>query len=195
MMPTLRNDKCTKNDYRRLFAASAEPLRWLCCTLTGDEELSGKILDAALEQSLKGADQVFREWMLSWARRLIIKVCIETMRSRMSNLSQAVYPLSPMRLDLVDRDHLSVALNLPADLLQQRLLELDVTSRFVFVLRALDGYSRRETSLLLNIDDRACEWIYVRAASVLEADAERLAIPDNPGFVNDAECYLAQAGD
>src|SRR4029078_6385716 len=50
----LRQDMCTQNDYVRLFADSAEPLRWLCYTLTGNEELSGKVLKAALAQSLQG---------------------------------------------------------------------------------------------------------------------------------------------
>ena len=76
----LQPDRCTQNDYVRLFADSAEPLRWLCYTLTGDEELSEKVLKAAFEQSLRGADCVFREWMVSWVRRLIIQACIALMR-------------------------------------------------------------------------------------------------------------------
>jgi hypothetical protein len=76
----LQQDRCTQNDYVRLFADSAEPLRWLCYTLTGNEELSEKVLRAAFEQSLKGADCVFRDWMASWARRLIIQACIALMR-------------------------------------------------------------------------------------------------------------------
>jgi len=69
MTSTSHHDKCTKSDYRQLFAASAEPLRWLRCTPTGDEKLSEKMLEAALEQSLKRAERIFRDWMLRWARR------------------------------------------------------------------------------------------------------------------------------
>jgi hypothetical protein len=57
----LQQDRCTQNDYVRLFADSSQPLRWLCHTLTGDEALSEKVLNAAFEQSLKGADRVFRD--------------------------------------------------------------------------------------------------------------------------------------
>lgn len=57
------NDRCTEQDYRNLFATSADELRWLGYTLTGNDSLSEKVMDAALEQSLKGANQVFREWM------------------------------------------------------------------------------------------------------------------------------------
>jgi len=79
-MTNISDNKCTKGDYRRLFAEAAEPLRELCYMLTSNVELSDKILEAALEQSLKGAETVFRNWMLSWARRLVIKACIEIVR-------------------------------------------------------------------------------------------------------------------
>lgn len=85
------NDMCGQNDFRRLFGSSASQLHWLCYTLTGDEELTAKVLDAALEQSLKGADGVFREWMLSWARRLTIKVCVRIVRPAASNIAQRPY--------------------------------------------------------------------------------------------------------
>jgi DNA-directed RNA polymerase specialized sigma24 family protein len=193
MIVTSQTDRCTKADYRQLFAASAEPLRWLCCTLTGNEKLSETVLDGVLEQSLKGADHVFREWMVSWARRLIIKFCIQTMRPWNSYLAQSAYPLFPMRPAAVDRDHLASLVNMPPELLQERLLALDDISRFVFVLRALEGYSRRETSLLLDIDDRACEWIYMRAAEVMEADREPAEI-SCPWLPRESECCFAHAG-
>src|ERR1700745_414834 len=75
-----KNDRCTEQDYRSLFETSAEELRWLCHTLTGDDSLSGKVMDTALEQSPKSVNQVFREWMVSWARRLIIRFCIGEVR-------------------------------------------------------------------------------------------------------------------
>jgi DNA-directed RNA polymerase specialized sigma24 family protein len=194
MMRRISNDRCTSNDYRRLFAGSAERLRWLCYMLTSSEELSEKLLNAALEQSLKGSDHVFREWMISWARRLIIRVCIDTMRPQVAGISRSAYLLPPMRLDAIDPERLSDVLSLPAEVFQERLLQMDVLSRFVFVLRGLEGYSRRETSLLLNIDDRACEWIYVRAAEAMEADAEFTQTSPAVGAAHSTEYFLAQVG-
>jgi DNA-directed RNA polymerase specialized sigma24 family protein len=193
MMPRA-NDRCTSNDYRRLFAGSAERLRWLCYLLTGDHDLSEKLLSAALEQSLKGSDHVFREWILSWARRLIIRVCIETMRPHITEIAQSAFLLPPMRLDAIDQTRLLTMLSLPAEIFQERLLGLDVLSRFVFVLRGMEGYSRRETSLLLNIDDRTCEWVYVRAADALEPDGEVLDPSPTMIPAHDNGYYLAQAG-
>jgi DNA-directed RNA polymerase specialized sigma24 family protein len=163
----LQQDKCTQNDYVRLFADSAEPLRWLCYTLTGDEELSEKVLDAAFEQSLKGADRVFREWMVSWARRLIIQACIRLMRPTAQSLEECVCFHRKQDGSGI-AEQLELALSQSAETLQQRLLGLDPLPRFVFVLRALEGYSRRETALLLGIGDRTCESIYIQALQALQ---------------------------
>lgn len=163
----LQQDRCTQNDYVRLFADSAEPLRWLCYTLTGDEELSEKVLRAAFEQSLKGADCVFRDWMVSWARRLIIQACIALMRPTGYGLEDCVCLHSREGSGGIS-DKIELALGQPSDALQQRLLHLDPVPRLVFVLRALEGYSRRETALLLGIGDRACESVFIKALEAVQ---------------------------
>jgi len=177
MGATLQQDRCTQNDYVRLFADSAESLEWLCYTLTGDKALSEKVLGSALEQSLKGADRVFRDWMVSWARRLIIQACIRLIRPTGQGMEECVC-LHQKREEAIS-DLLELALSQPSDVLQQRLLNLDPLLRFVFVLRALEGYSRRDTALLLEIGDRTCESMYI---SALEAVQPRLYVlnPDTP---------------
>ena len=163
----LQQDRCTQNDYVRLFADSAEPLRWLCNTLTGDEELSQKVLKAAFEQSLKGADRVFRNWMVSWTRRLIVQACIALVRPTGHSLEECVC-MHSREDDSGISDQIELALGQPSDALQHRLLHLDPLPRFAFVLRALEGYSRRETALLLGIGDRACESIFIRALEAVQ---------------------------
>jgi DNA-directed RNA polymerase specialized sigma24 family protein len=163
----LQQDRCTQNDYVRLFTDSAEPLRWLCHTLTDDEELSERVLEAAFEQSLKGADCVFRDWMVSWARRLIIQACIALVRPTVSSMEECVC-LNQREEGSGISDQLELALSQPPDALQQRLLHLDPLPRFVFVLRALEGYSRSETALLLGIGDGACEYIFIRALKAVQ---------------------------
>jgi DNA-directed RNA polymerase specialized sigma24 family protein len=187
------DERCTSSDYRQLFAGSAERLRWLCYILTGNEELSGKLLDAALEQSLKGSDHVFREWMVSWARRLIIRVCIDSVQAQITKIAQSAYLLPPMRIEAIDPERLSDVLALSADVFQERLLQQDILSRFVFVLRALEGYSRRETSLLLNIDDRSCEWVYQRTLQLLDSNSELPEAPVTSLFMQDNSYLFAQS--
>lgn len=162
----VQQDRCTQNDYAQLFADSAEPLRWLCYTLTGDKALSEKVLSAAFEQSLKGADRVFRDWMVSWARRLIIQACIRLMRPTAQSMEECVC-IHHRKEDGIS-ELLELALSQPSEVLQQRLLNLDPLPRFVFVLRALEGYSRRDTALLLEIGDRTCESIYIEALDAVQ---------------------------
>lgn len=168
MTRTLAQDKCSAADYRRLFSSSADELRWLCYTLTGDDELSDKVLDAALEQSLKGAEQVFREWMSSWARRLIIKFCIATVRPSASGVSRCQCAVHVTGRSSVDAASLDGILSQPSLALQGRLQQMDSLPRFVFVLRAMEGQSRRDTSLLLNIDDITCDAAFLHAVNILQ---------------------------
>jgi len=160
------DDKCKRDDFRSLFASAASELQWLCHTLTGNEDLTIRVLEAALEQSLKGADGVFREWMLSWARRLTVKVCITLVRPAVGDDYQHPYLLQTTT-GLATSDQLDLALGQSSDVLQQKLLRLDALSRFVFVLRAVEGYSRRDTALLLDLDDRTCELVYLCAVRAI----------------------------
>jgi DNA-directed RNA polymerase specialized sigma24 family protein len=160
------DDKCKRDDFRSLFASAASELQWLCHTLTGNEDLTSRVLEAALEQSLKGADGVFREWMLSWARRLTVKVCITLVRPAVGDDYQHPYLLQTTT-GLANSDQLDLALGQSSDVLQQKLLRLDALSRFVFVLRAVEGYSRRDTALLLDLDDRTCELVYLCAVRAI----------------------------
>ena len=194
MTSTQKLNKCTENDYRALFVTWSEPLHWLCYTLTGDEELSEKMLQAALEQSLKGADQVFRGWMMSWARRLIIKACIHTVQPWKSPPAHEPLPVLPLSVGSLDAN-LDVALSLSARVLRENLLKLDVLARFVFVLRAIEGYSRRDTSLLLNIDDRLCEWVYVRTAKTLNKNVGSFETANFISFLDENSYETPLAGD
>ncbi len=169
MNSRLLQDRCATSDCVELFTNSAHPLQWLCSTLTGDKALSDRVVEAALEQSLKGADRVFREWMVSWARRLIIKACAEIVKPRLSAASDEFQQMFPMRPQAIDRDRVEALVNVPSSILQSWLLQLEPLCRFVFVLRAIEGYTRRDTSLLLNADDSLCEWAYVCALETMEA--------------------------
>jgi DNA-directed RNA polymerase specialized sigma24 family protein len=123
MRTMLQQDRCTQNDYVRVFADSAEPLRWLCYTLTGDEELSEKVLRSAFAQSLKGADCAFRDWMVSWARRLIIQACIALTHPTGDSLEECIYLHNKADGSGIS-DQLELALSQPSEALQQRLLGL-----------------------------------------------------------------------
>ena len=115
---------------------------------------------------------VFREWINRWARRLIIKSCIVAMREDIQSLPQTASKYLP-----VPAPTSSAALvhpELPLQSLHARLLRLDPLARFVVVLRMLEKYSRRETALLLGVDERICD-------VALEAATEKLAAAPDAG--------------
>lgn len=146
---------CTAADYRRLFVSSAEEFRWLSHTLTGEHARAEISLGNAFDQLLEDDSLVFREWITNWARRLIIKSCIATMREALRKSAQKL-----SRQQLVPAYSSDAALMLPElspESLQACLLRLDLLSRFVLVLRMMEKYSRRETALLLEIDERICD--------------------------------------
>jgi len=165
-------NKCTTTDCQKLFASSAERLRWLCLTLTAHEDLADKAFEAARELSMRSANQVFQQWISSWARRQIIKSCITIMRPTLSPVDRCSCSCHKMELVSTGAVQNEILPDLPAEAMQDSLLRLNVLSRFVFVLRALEGYSRRDTALLLNIGDADCESIYSQATNALQMDAE-----------------------
>ncbi len=174
-------DRCTAEDYRELFASKEDEFEWLCYALTGNSRYADLSLDHAFEESLQSGTRVFREWMLSWARRLIIKSCIAAMDSEIQHVAR---DLSPGKIQLPahrkqDPDQLR---KMARDVLQKRLLALDVLSRFVVVLRTLEGYSRRETTLLLDVDEMTCAVVHDLAMASLGSSAigETLRMRNQP---------------
>jgi DNA-directed RNA polymerase specialized sigma24 family protein len=176
-----------------MFATSKEQLHWLCYTLTGNAELSDQALDAALQQSLKGAGEVFRDWMWSWARRLIVKLCIAIVRPAAMKSEDQTCMCHEVKSASLNGFEREILLGLPLEELQRRLLQLDPLERFAFVLRAIEGYSRHDAALLLDMEDRPCELAYLRAAKTLaqhEEDKELLFA----GSILGADYCLAQSG-
>lgn len=149
-------DRCTADDFKKLFASCTDQLQGLSYTLTGDPHRARVSFDHALQESLESANLVFREWMMQWARRLIVKACIAEMDSEIKRtarkLSLGINKGTLPRSGAFD----FLPTNTP-ELFQEQLLTLDAVSRFVVVLRVLEGYSRRETALLLGIDEAICD--------------------------------------
>jgi hypothetical protein len=166
-----QSDRCTVDDYRRLFASNPDRLQWLCQTLTGDEHRARLSFDHALDLSLDSATLVFREWMSTWAQRLIIKSCITTMDSDIQKAARSVPPFQANR-SLSDSRVAEQLLQMASEFLQEKLLGLNVFSRFVVVLRFLEHYSRRETALLLNVNEMLC------AVAEFSAAAWVCSLPD-----------------
>lgn len=110
----------------------------------------------ALEASLESAGLVFREWLVKWARRLIVKACILEMSLEIQHAARDL-ALGRAKERLQQGGVLDRIPRATPAALQARILTLDALARFVVVLRDLEGYSRRETSLLLGVDETTCD--------------------------------------
>lgn len=150
----INEERFTAAECRALFMHEAAQLRLLCDVLTADEQRSRSSFDDAARRSMESAAGVFREYMLSWMRRMVIKSCIRVMWTEIHNLARRFSPLATAALpDLVAS---GPACQMTLKRFKSELVCLDALSRFVFVMRVLENYSRRETALLLGIDEITC---------------------------------------
>lgn len=157
----------TTNEFDNLFSSEGERFRWLSHILTGNLEEAQAAFDDAFDQSHKSSHRVFRNWMASWVRRLIIKSSIGIMQSQIKDAANALSGSS-----LSHHKYRSVKLlDLQPEMLERHLPQLDELSRFVLVLRSVERYSRRETSLLLGISEAVCDRAYYQGAERLQMSA------------------------
>jgi len=172
-------ERCTPEDYRRLFHSNAESLLGLCWTLTGDEQRARLSFENAFNQCVESANAVFREWELSWARRLIIKSCIATMRPEIQRAAHR-FSASTRNQPLPQAGRVKRLDSMAPEILQEKLLGADILCRFVVVLRVLESYSRRETALLLNVDEILCASAHLWAcAAILDSMPRPEDQPEN----------------
>jgi len=146
--------------------ACLSKMRWLGWVLTGDEDLTNSILVAAQEQTGLGRERGRHELLATWARRLVIKDCIAALRPWTSASEHGA--CSTVRaLTLEDRELLTRVVQSPSDSLRLRLQDLCVLARFAFVLRAMEGFSRKQAALVLNVSEEECDRAYVRGKLAL----------------------------
>ncbi|MGE5321420.1 MAG: hypothetical protein ACM3SW_01065 [Actinomycetota bacterium] len=153
MHKAIQDERCTVKECLALFTGNADHLHLLCDILTFDPKQSQLSFDDALSRALEDAGGVFREYMLPWARRMVIKSCIRAMWTDIQNLARNVSRLRLPLQELIAPGHLP---QMTLKTLQSKLIPLDVLSRFVVVMRIVENYSRRETALLLGIDEDTC---------------------------------------
>ena len=141
-------------------------MRWLGWVLTGDEDLTNSILVAAREQTGLGREPGRHELLANWARRLVIKDCVAALRPWTSPSEHGASSIG-RPLTNKDRELLTRIVESRSDSLRLRLQELCVLARFAFVLRAMEGFSQKQTALVLNISEKQCDRAYLQASLTL----------------------------
>ena len=171
----------TQDEFCRTFAEEENPLYLLALLLTADASKAEQCFVAGLEDSIQGS-RVFKEWVRSWSRRMIIK--------------NAIQLISPAPGQVNGTPHVSdsgaVTLDLGSEL--TAVLQLAPLERFVFVMSVLEGYSIQDCSILLNCTR---QYIEIAQAGSLQhvalAKANRLAPIVSASDVAQAAHFLEPA--
>ena len=157
----------TQDEFCRIFAEDENALYLLSLLLTADASKAEQCFVAGLEDSIRG-NPVFKEWVRSWSRRMIIK--------------SAIQMISPTPGQVNGTRHVSdsdaVALDLGSEL--TAVLQLAPLERFVFVMSILEGYSIQECSILLNCSKQDVVITQTRAlqhVALAEADSIKPLVP------------------
>jgi len=131
----------TDEDFCRVFAEGLDDLYQLSLLLTGNHELAEQCFVAGLEHCIQ-ANEAFRKWARSWAKRIIIQIAIRELKPRPRVASPFLIPVAIRMRDLPKdgRRHFQLA----------AILALEDFERFVFVMSVLERYSEYDCALLLN---------------------------------------------
>jgi len=85
------NEYDTPQDFCRVFTENLNGLYQLSYLLTGDDEKAQQCFVASLEHSVK-ANNVFKGWALSWAKRTIIKNAIRALQPQAADAGSSLPP-------------------------------------------------------------------------------------------------------
>jgi DNA-directed RNA polymerase specialized sigma24 family protein len=134
------NPFATREDFIEIFHEDVNELYQLSFLLTGEHEKAEKCVVAGFEDCVH-ENRVFREWVSSWAKRVIVENAIRELKPRPS------LPGSPPSATLFSHSHQSNSSG--GQFAPETLLKLGDFERFVFVMSVLENYSHHECALLL----------------------------------------------
>lgn len=131
----------SREHFCRVFFENLDGLYQLSFLLTGDEENAHQCFVAGFEDSAK-ANNVFKEWAHSWAKRAIIRNAIAILRPQPNDAgsSQSASVASEKsKLRIIRDGHLEI----------DSVLALENFERIVFVMTVLERYSDKDAALLI----------------------------------------------
>jgi hypothetical protein len=130
----------TSGDFCRIFKQDMNSLYQLSLVLTADAKKAEQCFVSGLDDC-SAANQVFKEWAGSWARRAIIKNAIRLIAPEPPDAN-------PVSITTAAKGYSGqVGMELRAEL--SSLLGLQPFERFVLVMSVFERYSDRECTLLL----------------------------------------------
>ena len=148
-------------DFCAIFEQDMNSLYSLALLLTASHETAQECFVAALEDCPTGS-AVFTEWAHSWSRRAVIKNAIRLVEPAGQDSAQA--PDAGVEAILSRMDAAA-----------HRVLKLGTSSRLLFVITVLEGYSIRECAALLGWSPREVAQAKIRALQGMASDGRDLA--------------------
>jgi hypothetical protein len=133
------------------FVAQRNELLWLAFLLTGDRSLSVETVTEAVDLK-DAANPFFRNWMVSWARKLVIVKARSAMdgalaasarRTRQRQSAARLDAPQPADWNLAESDKLQ---------LERALLAIDLLPRWALLLTVFEKASLEEASALLHVE-------------------------------------------
>ena len=171
------------SDFCLIFAQNMNSLYVLSFLLTADRERAEQCFVGGLGDSVK-ANQVFREWARSWARRMIIQSAIRMIQPKPERAGMPALPAEPGRGTAKSENHASIA----------GVVALPAFERFVFVMSVLERFSDQDCSILLGCSRQDVALARTQAAEHIASLAES-SVPGAQGASGafSQERWLAQS--
>jgi hypothetical protein len=158
------SEYATDEDFCRLFTDDVESLYLLSFLLTANQDKAERCFLAGLDDCVNGIS-VFHEWVDFWARRAIVHQALRMTAQHTDSLRP-----TPGAVDFASEgDHPRTS---SQDAAFARVVALEDSERFVFVLSVLEGYPDESCALVLVISGK--EVLEVRTRSLQHiADFDR----------------------
>jgi len=186
-------DYATPADFCRIFTKEMNQLYLLSFLLTADRATAEKCFVEGLDSSQKES-AVFKEWAQSWARRTIIANAIRTIHPRPEHSMPVRFRAEQSKEETASRYAVDATktpgpLTVPEEI--EAIIALETFDRVAFVISVLEGYSDRESSLLLNCGVADLVAARIRALQQIGGRAE---LHRKLAGIDATEPSVAQAG-
>ena len=133
------------------FASQRSELLWLAFLLTGDRGLSVEAVAGAMDMEDAG-NPFFRNWMISWSRKLVIAKALGTVEPRMAaSIERTRERRVPARTEMPFGGW-SLQKTAGKAELERALLAIDLFPRCALLLTVFEKVSLDDTASLLNAD-------------------------------------------
>jgi hypothetical protein len=155
-MPQPESETAAQEAAHRTFEEQSSEFYWLAYLLTGDSEQAVQAFTSALEFG-DAPTPVFREFMISWSRKLVIASALARVASKLR--ASALRFEHAEFADMARHASLSSSAGLSSqDLtkpeLHRALLAIDIFPRCALLLTIFEKLSVKDAALLLNADER-----------------------------------------